>query len=76
MPSAKRGLDFKKSSQTCEGGFVRAAQTNFGPHPLEPEVTGNSRRAQSQQWPIRRQLALAALVRVPIAFNIPFSSLK
>src|SRR5262249_10012496 len=54
--------------RTCEGGLRFAEQTNFGPYPLEPEVAGNSWRAQSQQRPIRRQIALIrALVRVPIA---------
>jgi hypothetical protein len=67
----------KISLRTCEGGLRFAEQTNFGPYPLEPEVAGNSWRAQSQQRPIRRQLALIrALVRVPIAFNPPTISMK
>jgi hypothetical protein len=69
----------KISLRTCEGGLRFAEQTNFGPYPLEPKVAGNSWRAQSQQWRIRRQLALIRkLVRVPIAFNQshePFKSL-
>jgi hypothetical protein len=56
----------KISLRICEGGLRFAEQTNFGPYPLEPEVAGNSWRAQSQQWPIA---LIRKLVRVPIASN-------
>jgi len=69
----------KISLQTCEGGLRFAEQTNFGPYPPSGPKLQGIPGAQSQQWPIRRQLALIRkLVRVPIAFNQshePFKSL-
>ena len=54
-----RGIPSKSRCKFARVISTARRDSILAPAPSKPEVTGNSRRAQSQQWPIRRQLALA-----------------